>query len=266
MTLSGQSAGGSRPLGAEIAGAIAWWREAGVDCEFSDEAHNWLASSEPEAAAPPAIQPPTPQQAPAPYGATVAPTGPIGGERALWPQRLDEFAAWWLGETSLDSGPLDQRIAPAGPAGAELMVLVDHPEDGDSAALLEGPQGRLLDAILRAIGLDRGKVYLASALPRHAPMPDWQALGAAGLGAVLAHHVVLAAPRRLLVFGSHVSSLLGHDPAKITGFLPNLQLEGRSADGAASVPALVAPGLAALGARPRGKARLWQALLDWGVG
>ena len=43
---------------------------------------------------------------------------------------------------------------------------------------------------------------VASALPRHAPHPDWAALARDGLGDVLAHHVTLAAPQRLLVLGA----------------------------------------------------------------
>lgn len=250
MTFSGQSAGGGPPGVDDMTAALAWWREAGLDHAYADAARSWLKPAAPAVA-----------ESTAPAPAAEAPPPPprerLGGDPAQWPRDLAGFSAWWLAEPSLDGGQIAGRVAPRGVAGAEVMVLVAYPEADDVHRLLSGPQGRLLDAILAAMGWGGEHAYIAAALPRHMPLPDWQALGDAGLGEVLAHHIALAAPRRLLVFGNHVSSLLGHDPAKNTGFLPNLHHEGPS------VPALVAPGLEMLAARPRGKARLWQALLDW---
>jgi uracil-DNA glycosylase len=99
--------------------------------------------------------------------------------------------------------------------------------------------------------------YIASALPRHMPLPDWAALRAAKLDELLLHHIALAAPKRLIVFGPHVSSLLGHDPANSADPARHFYHVG------AQIPALAAPGLESLMARPRGKAALWKALLDW---
>ena len=99
----------------------------------------------------------------------------------------------------------------------------------------------------------------ASALPRHMPLPDWTALAGAGLGEVVRHHLALAAPARVIAFGSHVSSLLGHDPAKSS---PPAQ-RFFHLDGATPTPVLAAPALSTLLTRPQGKAGLWQALLDW---
>lgn len=255
VTLSRQSGGPPSPGAEAIRAAFAWWRDAGLEHDFADEPQSWLAEPAPDVAESPqeprAFQPPSP---PPP-----APRERIGGPREAWPNVFEQFCEWWLSEPSLDAGQMIGRVAPRGPQNAEVMVLIDHPEAEDHDVLLSGPQGKLLAAILGALGIAPDQAYLASALPRHMPMPDWPALAEVGLGDVLAHHLALARPRRLLVFGSHVSSLLGHDPAKTTGFLPNLGHEG------ASVPALVAPGLAALAVRPKGKARLWQALLDWQV-
>ncbi|MEN9682402.1 MAG: hypothetical protein RLZZ427_153, partial [Pseudomonadota bacterium] len=236
----------------DFAAAIAWWREAGVDHAFSDESHGWLAEPEPTAA----NAPPQPQFVPPPPPAP-EPAVRIGGAADALPTDLVAFAAWWQHEPSLDGGQIAGRVAPRGTAGAEVMVLVDHPEADDGDRLLSGPQGRMLDAILTALGIAPDQAYVASVLPRHTPMPDWAALHAAGLGDVTAQHVRLARPRRLLLFGAHISSLLGHDPTKTAEPLREFNQDGTN------VPVLVAPGLAALLVRPRGKARLWQELLDW---
>lgn len=251
MTLPGQSDAPDTFGAAQIAAALDWWRDAGVDLAFADEASAWLR--QPAAAA--TAQPAPARAAPPPLPEPEMPR--IGGDPAQWPAALPAFAPWWLAEPSLDGGSVAGRISPAGPAGAPLMVLVDHPEDCDSHQLLQGPQGALLDGFLNAIGLDRDTIYLAACLPRHTPMADWAALHANGLGDIIAHHIRLAAPQRLIVFGPHISPLAGHDPAKSANSLRRFNHEG------ANVPGLVAPGLASLLGRPRGKARLWFDWLEW---
>lgn len=252
MTFSGQTNRTAELLADDIAAAIEWWRDAGVDCGFDDDARDWLAGrapatvAEPPAAPPPSFTPPPPPPAPR-----------IGGDREGWPQDLAAFSDWWLHEPLLDAGQVFDRIAPSGPANAALMILVDHPEATDTQRLLSGDQGRLLDAILAALGMQRDAVYCASVLPRHMPLPDWPGLATAGLGEVALHHVRLAAPQRLITFGKHVSSLLGHDPAKSAATAsPFYPVEP-------GIPALAAPELGTLMARPRGKGDLWRALLDW---
>lgn len=253
MQSAGQITGGGALRTGAIEAAWEWWREAGVDCDFADAATAWLAEPQADVAAPaPANAAPLRPVAP-----PAAPRPRIGGEPQGWPQAFDDFSPWWLTEPSLDEGRIEGRVAPRGMAGARLMILVDNPDPGDADRLLSGDQGAMLAAILRALGIGDDQAYIASALPRPMPLPDWSALAADGLGGVVAHHVALARPQRLLVFGSNVSSLLGHDPANSDGFLPSIDQDGLR------IPALVAPALTALAARPRGKARLWQALLDW---
>ncbi|MDP3905648.1 hypothetical protein [Novosphingobium sp.] len=236
---------------AQFAAAVDWWRDAGVDLDFVDAARDWLTRPDdavPAGTAPQFTVPEPPAPAPAPK---------IGGDGADLPATLAEFTQWWLTDPSLDGGQVFDRVAPRGPAGAELMVLVDHPEPGDSQRLLDGPQGQLLDAILTSFGIAPDAAYVASCLPRHTPMPDWAALAEAGLGRIVTTHVKLAAPQRLIVLGPHISSLLGHDPAKSANPLPRFNHEG------ANVPVLVAQGLVRLGGRPRDKAALWDAWLNW---
>lgn len=236
---------------AQLAAAVDWWRDAGVDLEFVDTAREWLAkadAADPAGFTPQFVVPDLPPPPPAPK---------IGGDGTDLPATLAEFAAWWMTEPTLDAGQVYDRVPPRGPANAELMVLVDYPEQGDSQRLLDGPDGRILDAVLAALGIAADQAYVASCLPRHMPMPDWAALAEAGLGRIVAHHIALAAPRRLIVLGPHISSLLGHDPAKTADSLPRFNHEG------GNLPVLVAPGLVRLASRPRDKAGLWTAWLDW---
>lgn len=236
-------AGGKPNLAEEIAGALAWWREAGVDCDFTAEPQSWLAKpAEPEpesqtaAKAEPALAPPPP--------------------RAL-PADLASFTAWWLSDPTLEPGSPAGRVAPRGSAGAKVMVLVATPEQDDGERLLSGPQGRLLEAILNALGWTADNAYLASILPRHDPMPDWPAIGRAGFGAIALHHISLVAPERVLVLGSNISSLLGHNTAHKPAFLPDVNHAGRT------FPVLAEVDLTALLAQPRLKAGLWGRLLEW---
>ena len=239
---------------AALAAVLDWWREAGVDHAFSDDPRTWLAepaASEPEQPGRPAAQPA--QARPAPPGPAVE---RLAGLDAL-PASLEQFQQWWLTEPSLDGGQIAGRVPPRGTEGAALMVLVDHPEAEDAQVLLSGPQGRLLQAMFTAMGIGPDSAYIAACLPRHMPLPDWAGLDAAGLGQVVRHHISLARPQRLLVFGRHISPLLGHDPTKTAEPLRQFNHES------VSIPLLIAPGLANLAGRPRSKAGLWQAWLDW---
>ena len=137
------------------------------------------------------------------------------------------------------------------------MIVVPDPEREDGSHLLSGPQGRLLGAMLSAMGIATQQAYVASALPRHTPMTDWTAAGALGFGEVLRHHIGLARPRRLLVLGTNILSLLGHDPAHNRAVLREIHQDG------VTIPLLAGKSLAALLERPRWKAGLWQAWLDW---
>ncbi|WP_264424246.1 uracil-DNA glycosylase family protein [Novosphingobium sp. KCTC 2891] len=231
--------------------ALDWWRDAGVDCAFVDDPQDWLAASRP-------VVPPTPAQRKAMAEAeVVAAIPPIGADRAGWPSELAGFAAWWMAEPSLAPAGA-RRVPPAGPAEAELMVLVAMPEEEDSERLLSGRGGKMLDAMLAAMDLSRDRTYLTSVLPARIAVPDWADLASRRLGDVLAHHVALAQPRRLLVFGrSLVSTLLDNDSTHKRSDLRAFNHDG------GSVPAISTYDLEALLAKPAFKASLWNRWLEW---
>lgn len=242
---------------ADFSAALEWWRDAGVDLDFADSPTRWLAP--PADGAAPLAQPDAgmahysapPQEPQAPVRTA------IGGDPAHWPNDLAAFRDWWLAEPSLDDGQVRARVAPRGLAGADLMIVVPQPEAGDRETLLSGPEGRLLGAMLSAMGIAPEAAYLAAALPRHTPLADWSALAAGGLGRVLAHHVGLVAPRRLIVLGSNILPLFGHDPAQTTKPSSFFYHEDRS------IPLLGGREPAALLVRPAWKAGFWQRWLEF---
>lgn len=236
-------------LGEALGSALDWWREAGVDGDFADEPRNWLAKPEPKAEATAEATPPARPAAPQ--------VPPLGGDSDTWPTSLPEFAEWWLSSPSLELPGTGPRIAPRGTAEADLMVLVPYPEEGDGERLLSGRQGELVSNMLKAMGIAEERVYLASALPRHAAHPDWRALAERRLGAVLRHHIALAAPKRLLVLGRKMLPLLGHDPAHAAPIAGPIALEG------IETPVLAAVGPETLLDEPRFRKTLWRAWLDW---
>jgi DNA polymerase len=243
-------------LAEQLAAAHAWWHEAGVDCDFADDPRDWLAKPETVAATDEA-QFTTPARPLKPAEPEIP---PLGGDRSGWPQQLADFAPWWLAEEGLETGGTAPRVAPRGSEGAALMVLVPMPEEGDSNSLLAGAQGKLIANMLTAMRIAEDAAYIAAALPRHAKHPDWQALAARQLGEIVAHHVRLARPKRLLVLGRAMLPLFGHDPAQGAAAVRAIALEG------CDVPALASYGPEPLLATPRFRAALWRGWLEWTEG
>nr|WP_166176254.1 hypothetical protein [Altererythrobacter segetis] len=236
-------------LAEQLAAAHDWWREAGVDSQFADEPRNWLER--------PLEKPAEAPQAAAPVKLAAPTLPPFGGPPPSWPQTLAEFAPWWIAGEQLDTGGSGPRLAPRGMAGAELMILVPMPEEADRDRLLSGQQGQLIANMLAAMGIAEDAAYLASALPRHARHPDWQALADRQLGEIVAHHVNLVAPKRLLVLGRAMLPLFGHDPAQAGANPRRIEVQGCGA------PALASFGPEALLHTPRFRAGLWRGWLEW---
>ncbi|MFL0356449.1 hypothetical protein ACI5KX_08195 [Erythrobacter sp. GH1-10] len=247
----------------ELAAAIDWWRDAGVDCDFADDATAWLADE--------GVKDERLTASPASAGAAATDATPgdkiqvssapepsridLLGESP--PQTLEDFHRFWLEAPGLDTIGPRGRIAPRGAHGADTMVLVVDPEEADRDVLLSGPQGKLLANILSAMGIGDSDAYVASALPRHTPMADTAAIANGGMDTVLRHHIKLASPKRIIAFGANILPLLGHDRAQDVTSLREINHDG------ASTPLLVSEGLDSLMSMPRLKARLWRRWMEW---
>jgi len=245
--------GTQSPLCEELEAAFDWWRDAGVDCDFDDSPANWLKL---------APQPDQPQPEAPPQVAAKVRSDPIAAVPAVidtqsLPNDLATFAEWWLSAPELDAGRTSGRVPPRGEKHAELMVVVPEPERDDRDTLLSGPQGKLLANMLRAMQLEADQLYVASAIPRHLPGADWQALASGQTGAVLLHHIDLVSPKRLIAFGGNILPFFGNDLPQSSAVLRKINLEGKS------IPMLATRSLPALLDRPRWKGDVWKAWLSW---
>ncbi|MEL7189169.1 MAG: hypothetical protein AAGK17_06415 [Pseudomonadota bacterium] len=250
------------PLKDDLASAFAWWREAGVDCEFTDDATAWLGDEASENDAAPSGEAAKPAQTPAnPAISREEPKAPIVERIDLLgpnpPKTLEDFHTFWKEAPGLDAISPRGRVPPRGMAKTQLMVLVTDPEARDRDRLLDGPQGELLTQILRAMGMQEDEVYIASALPRHTPMADTAGLAAGGMDAVTAHHITLAQPKAVLALGSNILPLLGTKSPKEPASLREINL------GHLPSPVMVTDGLDSLMAMPRLKARFWRRWIEW---
>ncbi len=135
------------------------------------------------------------------------------------------------------------------------MILTDMPEDA-GGALLSGPAGRLLDAMLTAIGANRESAYLApyaAARPLTGRIP---AEDEARLDALARHHIALAAPTRLILLGQATKRVLSTTSRSDCG---NSGCDSNHGDGNKKVVAIDTPRF--LLKRPIAKSEAWKQLL-----
>lgn len=223
------------------ASTLDWWREAGVDTLVGESPRDWLARSvvpEPEPIAP---------------GPAVLPQDLAGLRHMLATQDDLPFA-----------GPGTTRVLPAGDPASGLMMLADMPtgEDAANGAIFSGESGALFEAMLRAIGLERGGIYLASLSCLAAPGGRLDGESAAQCGALARRHVALASPRRLLLLGEAATrALLDLDLPAARGRVHNLDLGG-----AERVAAVATYHPRYLLIRPLSKAGAWADLLLFNEG
>jgi DNA polymerase len=255
-------------LARECEAALAWWHAAGVDCDFVDDATAWLADAPldtPMAKGAAALQagPKSGSQPPADQPRRIAPLiaapEPAALPRANLmgdspPATLDVFRTWWMEAPGLAPATGFARVPPRGPANAPLMVLVPQPEAEDAERLLSGPQGRLLAAILAAMGLGEDEVYIAAALPCHTPMADLPTLAAGGMDTVTAHHIALAKPAKIVALGTGLAPMLG-----ASGERPLREINQT----VCKTPVIVSETLDAMMDMPRLKARFWRRWIEW---
>lgn len=176
---------------AEAESALGWWAEAGVDTLVDEEPRDWLRPKAKEAA-------------PAALEAFEAPADTL-------PDQLDLFQAWLATSDRLAfAAPAAPRVCPAGDPESGLMILADMPsgEDCTAGTLISGEAGRLFEHMLAAIGRDRGSVYLAALSCIRSPSGQLNSDSMKSCAALARHHVGLAAPKAVLLFGDACAKAL----------------------------------------------------------
>ena len=227
---------------AAAASVLQWWADAGVDTLIDEAPRDWLrvknkASPSSADLADPASRSPAP-----------APADSLPGQLELFRGYLRD------NETLPFASPTSRRVCPAGDPAAGLMIMADMPaaEDCGTGTLLSGEVGRLFDRMLAAIGRDRSSIYLASLSCLRSPDGRFTSGAAKDCARLALHHIGLASPKALLLFGDACAkALLG---------LPMAQARGRwheVATHAGPVRTIVTLPPSYLLAQPSAKALAW---------
>lgn len=159
------------------ASALNWWEEAGVDVIVGEEPRDWLNPKAKASTDEPATPPPE-----------------------TLPDTLEAFQAWLATTDRIPfAAPAALRAAHSGDAAGGLMVMTDMP--GADGVLISGEAGALFDRMLAAMGLSRELIYLAPLSTIRTPTGRVDEKNAGRLAEIARHHIGLAAPRALLLFG-----------------------------------------------------------------
>ncbi len=219
---------------------LAWWQLAGVECAVAEDAVDWLRPV--SAIARTAVSSQRPVPAPVPSK----------------PDSLQTFGAWAISDSAAPErrwpGPV---LLPTGPASAPLMIVTDMPDPADVGAgvVMAEKAGLLLDAMLRAIGLQRDGVFIASLFFARPPGGMVEARDLDFAADRMRTLVSLAAPRRLLVLGDRTNRALlaTNSESREDGLRPFNHNGG-------TVPAMATFHPRLLLSQPAAKAECWRAL------
>lgn len=154
-------------------------------------------------------------------------------------------------------------VLPAGPADASLLLIGEPPGEPEdrSGTLFSGPDGLLLDAMLRSVGLDRATMLQVPLIPWRPP--GGRPPSAAELTVCLPflHRLIaLTQPARIVLVGTLTArTLLGTtrrraQPAWVDLIVPGLPT---------AIPALAMPGLRAVATAAAARREAWAALRLW---
>ena len=210
-----------------LEGLLRWYAAMGVDASVDEEPHDRFVAPGP-------IEAPRPKQTalgralvdadrpaiavrPAPLADGAPKSADVlvrqAEASAADAADLDDLRERWAALPGCGLAATSQMIFAGGTAGSPLMLIGGAPESDDErqGQAFSGSHGRLLDAMLRAIGLDRAGVYLANVIPWRPPgnrIPT--PLELALCLPFTRRHIALANPAVLLCLGERAAQpLLG---------------------------------------------------------
>jgi len=216
---------------------IDWWSLAGVDASIADEPRNWLRPRAPPPMAPAHNAVAASPFVPAPIDHVPMPAAPAAPPVPAMPDTLSAFEYWVAQDDHQPENAWSTaRLAPVGNPGADLMIIADMPDSRDMlarAAFTDAP-GRLLDAMLAAIGLTREKCYFASLSMARPPGGMASEAEWAQLAHRMRRHISLVGPRRVLLLGEKTSrALLAVDGGGLSETLRIVNHDGGTVSGIA---------------------------------
>ena len=242
---------------AALEALLRWYTAMGVDAPVNDAPQDCF--TQPPGAAMQRDRPATP---PSSALASADALATQAHELAASATTLDELRTRWASLPGCGLAATAARmIFDGGTPGAPIMLVGGAPDSDDErhGAAFAGEKGRLLDAMLRAIGLDRGQVYLGNVIPWRPPGNRPPTPLELGLCLPFARRQIeLAAPRILVCLGDRAAQpLLGSRDTvgKLRGRW--VSFEGR----ATPVKTLVTFSLDYLLKQPLQKRRAWADLL-----
>lgn len=209
---------GGNLLSPAVASALQWWADAGVDVMVDETPRDWLRAKEITD-----VRSSRAQSRGAGTDSSHAPFDFARDERKeeQLPDQLELFRAYLRDHDALPfASPSALRVCPSGDPASGLMMMTAMPAAEDCAAgtLLSGEAGRLFDRMLGAIGRDRESIYLASLSCFRSPDGRLAGAGAERCATLARHHIGLAAPKALLLFGDQpAAALLGMKMAQARG-------------------------------------------------
>jgi uracil-DNA glycosylase len=277
------------------AALLAWLGEIGCDEAISETPFDWTSKQPPARAPQPArssgpsasyVQLPAhgpgpsfPRPAAAPYaGSLPAPPAAsaaaqsLGGEESVALARSEAGKAATLAELeaairAFDGCPLKRTamntVFADGNPKARVMLVGEAPgEDEDRQGLpFVGVSGKLLDQMLKAVGLDRSSVYISNILPwrppgNRSPTPGEMAMCLP----FIRRHIALVAPEILVFLGGTAAKTLLNTTQGVT------RLRGRWIDCALDGEGKIIPALpmlhpAYLLRNPASKKEAWRDML-----
>jgi len=224
MSLDADQPDDQAPLALE--GLLRWYAAMGVDSCVDEVPHDRFVPIEAppqptrEAATAPA------RRAPGRPQADRAPAAPLSSDAlvaqaeslAAGAETLDDLRSRWESLPGCGLAATATRmIFAGGQPGARVMLVGGAPNSDDErqGQAFAGASGRLLDAMLGAIGLDRTQIYLATVIPWRPPGNRPPTPLELGLCLPFARrHIALAAPAVLVCLGERAAQpLLGtRDP------------------------------------------------------
>ena len=192
--------------------ALRWWAQAGVEWTLEDAPRNRfdeiVAPKAPAAPAPLAARAPRASFLASPADEAVRAAEELASEAPSL-DALRQAVAGFAGSALRSSAT--QSVFGEGPLGALVMFIADVPSADDDRAgrPFAGSEGRLLDNMLKAIGLDRTKVYLAQASPWRPPGNRALTAQETAIGtAFLRRQIALVAPRTIVCLGAAATQAL----------------------------------------------------------